>query len=391
MFGLIGKKKNTNNIYDEILDFVAYQKTNSLIEKANNLMKLGRREEAVEVFSQAERIAVNAAQNSPDSFQASLLLAFFYKDVQINERAEEIIENLMNSGKFKIDEENRIILGAELQNLRREKPNSYNRKEGSLEGFTKIYSCQYCGRIINFVTMPCPHCQWYPSDPLRLARSIVLSNPTIKVPALLLFAREVSKGRSPSEVVVNLDSNAIEYYEMPESESKLRYMFNLLQQNAQKNIRNMNMVRGCPNCGERIVLSQEDECSSCGESIGWPDSIKLLVCLDNLLWLFEQRVEVSSLNEFSEFVCLLVAMTNEMLRKQEAPTLKKRRYALLLMRDMKAISDANRGAIIDTTTPEKLKIYLVKECMLEDSEQFSLFLYSELDFFAKIMIDGVSL
>jgi hypothetical protein len=61
------------------------------------------------------------------------------------------------------------------------------------------------------------------------------------------------------------------------------------------------------------------------------------------------------------------------------------------MREMKAIADANRGAIIDTTNPEKLKIYLVKESMLEDSEQFGLFLYSELEFFAKIMINGVSL
>jgi tetratricopeptide (TPR) repeat protein len=92
MFSLFGKKKKTKNIYDEILGFVAYQKTSSLIEKANNLMKLGRREEAIEVFSQAESIAVNAVQNSPDSFQANLLLAFFYKEAQINERAEEIIE-----------------------------------------------------------------------------------------------------------------------------------------------------------------------------------------------------------------------------------------------------------------------------------------------------------
>lgn len=391
MFGLFGKKKKTKNIYDEIFEFVAYQKTSGLIEKANNLLKLGRREEAIDVFSQAENIAINAAEKDPDSFQANLLLAFFYKEAKIPDRAEEVIRNILSSQSIKLEEEKRIILEAELQKLRREKPHTQKSNEDSADGFTKIYSCQNCGRIINFVTMPCPHCQWSPTDASSLSRSIVLSNPTIKVPALLLLAREVSNGRSPSEVVVNLNSNAKEYYEMPESKSKLRYMFNILQENAEKNIRDMNMVRECPNCGERIVLSQEEECRSCGEVIGWPDSIKLLVCMDNLMWLFEQRIEVTSSGEFSEFVCLLAAMINDMLRKQESPSPERRKYALSLLRKLKSISDANRGAVIDTTDPQKLQIYLVKENMLEDSEQFGIFLYTELEYFTKKMIAGISL
>ena len=390
MFGLFGKKKKTT-IYDEIRDLIAYQKVSKLIEKANNLLKLGRRDEAVDIFSEAEQISINAVQNAPDSFQANLLLAFFYKEAHVYDRAEEILDKLLSSDKFRLDEEKRIIIGGELQQLRREKPVSEKNKGDSSDDFTKIYSCQNCGRIINFVTMPCPHCQWYPSDISSLARSIALSNPTIKVPALLLLAREVANGRSPSDVVVNLESNAKEYYEMPESDSRLKYMFDLLQKNANKNARDMSMVRECPNCGERIVLSHEEECGSCGEPIGWPESIKLLVCMDNLMWLFEQRVEGDNSNEFSEFVCLLAAMTNELLRKQEAPSINQRKYALSLLREMKAISDSNKGAVIDTTSPDKLQIYLVKDNMLDDSEQFGLFLYSEVEYFASKMINGISL
>lgn len=76
MFGLFGKKKKTT-LYDEIRDFVAYQKVSKLIEKANNLLKLGRREEAVNIFTDAEQVSINSVNNSPDSFQANLLLAFF--------------------------------------------------------------------------------------------------------------------------------------------------------------------------------------------------------------------------------------------------------------------------------------------------------------------------
>lgn len=256
---------------------------------------------------------------------------------------------------------------------------------------TKIYSCQNCGRIINYVTMPCPHCQWQPADLLSLARSFVLSNSTIKVPTLLLLAREVSDGRLPSEVVVNLDENAKEYYEMSESDSKLKYMFNLLQQSVDGNLVDMNMVRECPNCGDRITLSIEEECSSCGDSTGWDESTKLLVCMDNLMWFFEQRVEMDNSKEFSEFVCLLVLMINGLLRKNDAPPLNQRKYALTLLSDMKAISDKNRGAVIDTIKPKKMQIYLIKDNMLEDSEQFGLFLHAELEYFISKMIKGVSL
>jgi tetratricopeptide (TPR) repeat protein len=166
MFGLFGKKKKTT-LYDEIRDFVAYQKVSKLIEKANNLLKLGRREEAVNIFTDAEQVSINSVNNSPDSFQANLLLAFFYKEARVYDRAEEIFDNILSSDAFNLDEEKRIIVGAELQKLRREKPISEKNKRNSSDDFTKIYSCQNCGRIINYVTMPCPHCQWHPSDVSR--------------------------------------------------------------------------------------------------------------------------------------------------------------------------------------------------------------------------------
>lgn len=109
------------------------------------------------------------------------------------------------------------------------------------------------------------------------------------------------------------------------------------------------------------------------------------------MWLFEQRIEVTSSDEFSEFVYLLAAMINDMLRKQESPSPERRKYALSLLGKLKSISDANRGAVIDTTDPQKLQIYLVKENMLEDSEQFGIFLYSELEYFTKKMIAGIGL
>jgi ribosomal protein S27AE len=391
MFGLFEKKKT---IYDEIRDFAAYQKTNNLIEKANNLLKLGRSAEAVEILSEAEQIALNSVRSSPDSFQANLLLAFFYTEAQLYDHAEDILENLLNSGRFTLDKEQRFTLESELQKMQREKAIAGKVKGNSPIEITNIFSCQNCGRIINFVTIPCPHCQWYPPDLLSFARSFLLSNAHIEVPALLLLAREVTNGRSPSEVVTYLDDQAMEFYRRPESDTNLKLMFNLLQQNANKNIRNMQMVRECPNCGDRILLSHEEKCGSCGLSIGWPESIKLLVCMDNLMWLFEQKADISNSSEFSEFVCLVELMTDKLLRKQEAPSQNQRKLALRLMHEMKSFTISNRGAAIETTNPEKLKIYVVgsiEKNLVEDNTLFGMFFHSELEFFVGKMVNGISL
>ena len=111
--------------------------------------------------------------------------------------------------------------------------------------------------------------------------------------------------------------------------------------------------------------------------------------MDNLLLLFEQRIELSSSEDFSEFVCVLVLMTNNLLRKQESPSERVRFYALDLLSKIGAICDLGKGAIIDTKDTKQLKIYTVKESMRDDSQMFGLFWYNELEYFVRKMREGV--
>ncbi len=190
-------------------------------------------------------------------------------------------------------------------------------------------------------------------------------------------------------MVPNLVNDGKAYLNNPKQRQAVDQIFILLRENEHKNHRDMNMVRQCPNCGTRVLLSDAERCEKCDEPVAWPDAIRALACMDNLLWLCEQRVEVSPSEAFSEFVCLLVRMTNNLLRKQEAPSDVHRKYALNLLEKMTAISDLNRGAIIETKSPRELKIYLVKDSMLEDSETFGLFLFKELEFFVENMVRGI--
>jgi len=56
---------------------------------------------------------------------------------------------------------------------------------------------------------------------------------------------------------------------------------------------------------------------------------------------------------------------------------------------MNAIFDANKGAIIETTKPHELKMYLVRDSMRDDSQSFGLFIHRELECLIEMMNLGV--
>lgn len=209
VFSLFGKKKQ-ETISDLLYQDMLFKPVSERLEKASSLQKLGRLDEARQVLVETEGAVEANVNRNPNSLQAHLLLAYFYKKAVITNRAIVILERLLNSGEFQIDDQQRHLLQGELQKLKRERPISEKKFEDGTapSAYTQIYSCQNCGRLINYVSMPCPHCQWSPSTLDEMARSFFLKNTNLDVPLLLTLAREVSKGRSPQEVVGNLETMA---------------------------------------------------------------------------------------------------------------------------------------------------------------------------------------
>lgn len=388
IFGLFGSKKKKYDVGDFLTEVTTHQQLIGQIGKAESLQKLNRVAEAKQVLADAERMAVNYRNMNLREKSAHIMLVSFYVKVGESDKAEPIIHQLLNSAEFSLSDEERIVLESELQKMQRQRPASQRAAEGPRD-FTQIYCCANCGRLHNFVSMPCPHCDWSPQTIEETARSIILSNSHFKVPALLTLAREMGSGRTADDVIPNLTADGKTYLSTPQRKQVAEKVLSMLRQDEHKNHRSLTMVRECPSCGERILSSGAKECSECKVQVNWPDAIRILACMDNLLWLFEQRIEVSSTDPFSDFVCVLVAMTNNLLRKQEVPSIRDRQYCLQLLTDIGAVCDLNKGIVIDTANPKDLKIFLVKDNMLEDSEMFGLFLLSELEFFVKKMTDGV--
>lgn len=388
ILGLFGSKKNKESFDDLLAEFVTYQQMIDHLSKAQSLQKLNRINEARQVLLDAERMATNYLKQNPGEKKAHMMLALFYSEAGAPDKAETIIERLLNSNQFQLSDKERLILSSQLQTIRRQRPIGERADDGP-RGFTEIYCCANCGRLHNYVSMPCPHCDWSPQTIEEMARSIILSNSHFKVPVLLILAREMAKGRTADDVVPNLLNDGKTYLSTPEQRQVVERGFSMLRQDEHKNHRSIGMIRQCSNCGHRILFSGTEECEKCGVPVNWPEAIRLLTCMDNLLWLLEQRVEVSSTDAFADFVCVLVAMANNLLRKQEVPPIRDRQYSLQLLTDIGALGDLNKGAIISTKNPKNLEIYLVKDNMREDSETFGLFLFKELEFFVAKMTDGV--
>lgn len=341
---MFGSKKNKENLADLLAEFVTYQQLVGHISKAQSLQKLDRVDEARKVLLEAERMATNYLSQNPHEKKAHMMLILFYSKVGVFDQAEPIIHRLLSSGEFQLNDEERLILSAELQKIQRQRP-ANQRAADSPEGFTQIYCCANCGRLHNFVSMPCPHCDWSPQTIEETARSIILSNSHFKVPALLMLAREMANGRAAEDVVQNLSTDGKTYLSVPEQKQVVEQVFSMLRKNEHKNHRSLTMVRECSGCGIRILFSGAEECEKCGKPVSWPDAIRTLACMDNLLWLLEQRVEVSSTDAFSDFVCILVAMTNNLLRKQEAPSIRDRQYSLHLLTDVGGFFDLNKAQL----------------------------------------------
>jgi hypothetical protein len=209
------------------------------------------------------------------------------------------------------------------------------------------------------------------------------------IPMLLSVSREIQNGRPAEKVVGNLLDLASKYLQSAEHRKTVEKVFALATGEQGKHAHRIAPLRECQACGTRIPFSQATACQSCEGALNLPGIVRHLVCIDNLLWLLEHRIEPSSQADFAEFVCILVFFQNEILRKQSDPRIDHRRYALEVLRKVQVLCDANRGAVVSIEPNDSLKITLIKDHVLEDSETYAIFIYHELSAFVAVMKNGI--
>ena len=249
MFGLFGGKKK-NSISDFLADFALYREVIGRIAKAHSLRRLDRNDESIQVLLEAEGIAKNYIARMPQEKRAHMLLALYYIEIADADRAKPVIDNLLNSSKFQLSDEERHALSGALTKFQRERPYT-ERTPSSPPGFTQVYCCANCGRLHNFVSLPFPHCDWFPATIEEMARSMVLTNLNFKIPTLLLMSREMSKGRKVDQIVPNLISTVQTFLNTPRRLEEAKKILALAHTHANKNHRLIGELRECGSCGAR--------------------------------------------------------------------------------------------------------------------------------------------
>lgn len=390
MFGFFKSKQTDTQktIRGLLANYVAHQQVLSHLSRAQSLLKLGRSEEAAATYAEAKALAQGYAKQGPTNTQAQLLYAVYLVESNSVAEALTFLTELLNRRDLRLSDDERTQVAAELHALRRRHPSMLG-TQGNEQSFTQVYACQNCGRLHNFASLPCPHCGWYPENLEETACAIVLSNFQVSIPLLVSVSRKISNGRPAAEVVGNLHEIAAKYLQSAGHRETVEKMFSLLCDDDAKNGQRIEPLRQCSSCGTRILYSQADLCQSCNAGVELPDIVRLLMCVDNLLWLLEQRIEPSQTSEFAEFVCVLVAMGNDILRKQADPTVNQRMYALELLRKLKVLSDINQGAVVSLQEDDSLQIHVIKDRAREDSETYGIFIYQELLAFIKYMKAGL--
>lgn len=242
---------------------------------------------------------------------------------------------------------------------------------------TKVYSCAFCGRLYNYSTFPCPNCGGVPKSLRQMARTISLSNDHFKIFSLLLLAREVGGGRSPEEVIPNLEEIISGYMEDHKKLEAVTQLFDLLKIGTAEDRGLIGNRRLCKSCHERVFFSNSDECGSCDESLDWDTLTRLLVCADNLLWLFERRSESSTNENFSKFIESLVLVVEGLMRRKGSIVKSDVEELVGYMIAASPLCDKNLGGVIEISKDEELKIYIVQDKMDENTDGYTKFLYSE--------------
>ncbi len=387
MFGLFGKKKAEQDLATVLADYQLTKDLPEITKKIVSFRALNRMREADELFRKTEHQCLELLKKREDKKGTFQMLALFYCETGADEKAEQVL-SILTSGDFHLDELESQVLSGELLKLRRKLRPEEN-ASNTPTGITQIYCCPKCGRLRNFASMPCPHCDWSPKFVEEMAFAMALSNAYATVPDLLTYSRARASGVKMEELVEGYRGQLIALLRDPQQRKAVENVQSLLEQNQHKNHFSIQSLRECTNCGREARLSDDTSCEDCGEPLNFPQALRLLHSIDNILWYLETRSFIQTDPAYSELICLLVLMSNNILVKQELPTPSQRKLALDLLAQLGSIFDTDRAFIVNTKDPLHTKAGVVKERITLDLQSAGKVFWRELKFLVERMDSGV--
>jgi len=265
-------------------------------------------------------------------------------------------------------------------NFERPSDNSDNTPnvDNSMAAEQEVHLCISCGRLINFLTIRCPHCDQLPTSRRDLAASIILSKRYLGVSQLIDISRRFNEGECFSDIVSNLEQKVDEMLAPGSERSKdIEELVIYIRQKEHVHYPSITDLQLCKNCGNQLYFFEPEEsydmCEECGEKTSLTAVEHACRNLAHLLELIEERVDLNDLENLSEFVCLTVYMLTSILERKGIDARTKKR-AFSLLAEIGVISTINRSAVIELNKSNGLKVHIIAE----NSNKESIFLDTRL-------------
>jgi hypothetical protein len=259
---------------------------------------------------------------------------------------------------LELDREFGVAVSVQEALLRRERDIDAHGSRDQMAEQLIIYACHQCGRLIEYISIPCMYCGWQPLTITEVAQSGRLATPWFSIWDVMEIGRQIHGGRRATEVVSNLTQSAEASMANQEYRSYVESALDEAKRKLADRFFYYLSVVNCPNCGTGIPRHNPfvTSCTKCRVKLRIPPPMQLLNCLARTSIHFQHNFVGERTDEFDLFIRYLVSLQSKLFTKQETPSPAQRNRVLELMGNLGKVGVVNNVGIVDMSNPTKIVV-----------------------------------
>jgi hypothetical protein len=336
---------------------VVYYRTRVLLAQAETLGRLHRAAEQERKLLWTFAVAYDCFALHPDSLLAVITAARVARIAGQFDLADKM---LRVARKLNLSESDRVGLRKQEVLLERVRDVDAAGSRELMEQHLITYLCQHCGRLVEYISIPCMFCGWQPLTIKDASQSCRLATSWLSLWDLMRIGRGIVAGQKATEVVPNLAESAAA--SMANRDYK-GYVEGALESARWKKadgnfFRYLNSFH-CHNCTASVSRHNPfvTHCARCQTKLRIPPPLKLLNCLARVSIHFQQNCCGEPSEQFALFIRYLVSLQSKLFAKQETPSSPERGRVLELMAGLGTFRIINNFGAIDMSDPKNIVLH----------------------------------
>jgi hypothetical protein len=328
-------------------------RTDVLLAQAETLGRLLRTKDRERKLLWTFTVAYDCFKVHPDSPLAVLNAAGVARIARQFDLAAKLLRVARN---LKLDDNDSRSVAIEESRLERARDIDAAGSQDQMREQLIVYACQHCGRIIEYISIPCMFCGWQPLTILDASRSGRLAIPWFSMWDLLKIGREINRGRKATDVVSNLVESSAASMAHPQYRSYVEGALDEAQKKKVDSFFYYLRAASCNRCGASIPGPNPfiTKCSHCEAQLRIPPPMKLLKCLARASIHFQHNFAGEQSEGFDLFIRYLASLQSKLFRDQETPTHDQRNRVLESMRSLGKFRVVTNFGTINMSDPERI-------------------------------------